>query len=107
MLAIVLCVLRLAATPLDSVIVYEFSLETDKGENVLHQHFDRRRLADFTVNRLALKFNVSGEKFAFLFQRSHPIFEHGCAINMAGNVRVRRIRLALLPHPYLTYLLYK
>ena len=107
MFAIVLYLLRLAAIPLDSVVVHEYSLKTDKGENVLHHHFDRRRLADSTVNRLALKFNVSGEQFAFVFQRSYPIFERGCTMKIAGNVRIRRITLASLPYPCVTYLLYK
>ena len=107
MIVIVLHVLRFAATPLDSITVRKFSLETDKGENVLHQHFDRRRLVDFTVNRLALQFNVSGHQFEFVFERSYPIFEPGRTIKMAGSVRAGKTRLVFYRNPYLTYLLHK
>ena len=87
MLIVALYVLGIAANPLDSIIVRNFFLETDEGENVLHQHFDRRRLADSSVERLALKFNALGEQFNFEFERSHPIFEPGLTIKMAGRVR--------------------
>lgn len=92
MIIAVFHVLGIAATPLNSITVREFSLETDKGENVLHPHFDRRRLVDFTVNRLALKFNALGDQFKFEFERSHPIFEPGLTIKMAGRVREHTVQ---------------
>ena len=49
--------------------------------------FARHLEADSSVERLALKFNALGEQFNFEFERSHPIFEPGLTIKMAGRVR--------------------
>ena len=42
----------------ERISVRDFLLVTDIGENILHKNFNRRRLADGSRRRLALKFRA-------------------------------------------------
>ena len=77
-----LCIWAVTATTSDVISVRTFSLVTDTGENVLHKFFDRRRLADRSIDQLALKFDANGSHFEFKFERSYPIFAPGTTIKM-------------------------
>ena len=74
------------STPHESVTVSTFSLITDKGENVLRENFDRRRLTD-SFDRLALKFHAFEKQFEFKLERSYPIFAPEATVKMTGSVR--------------------
>ena len=69
MLAVVLHVLGFTDSLLASIPVRNFSLVTDKGENVFQADFYRRRLAVGIVDRLALKFNDGNKQFEFIILR--------------------------------------
>ena len=83
-----LCISAIARTrtPHESITVRTFSLITDKGENVLREDFDRRRLTD-SFDRLALKFHAFEKQFEFKLERSYPIFAPEATIKMTGSVR--------------------
>ena len=87
MLVVALHILGSVAKFPDSITVRKFSLLTSDGENVLHHHFDKRRLEYASVDRLALNFNAAGKQFEFEFQRQHSIFAPGATIKMTGDVR--------------------
>ena len=89
MLAVSLFILAIASIPNDSITVRKFSLVTNKGENVFHKDFDRRRLMD-SFRELALKFHAVEKQFEFEFRRSYPIFAPGATIKMTGRVRTHR-----------------
>ena len=82
-----LCVLAVTAvhTIDEPIAVRMFSLMTGKGENVLHEGFDRRRLAD-SFDRLTLNFQALEKQFEFEFEPSFPIFKPGATIKIAGRV---------------------
>ena len=95
MLAVVLHVLGFTASAvLASITVRNFSLVTDKGEDVFQTYFDRRRLRDSIIDRIALKFNAMEKNFEFEFEISHPIFAPGATIEMTGRVQVREHKKA-------------
>ena len=90
MFAAMLCTSSIASTrsPHESITVHTFSLITDKGENVLREEFDRRRLTD-SFDQLSLKFKAFEKQFEFKLARSNPIFTPEATIKMTGNVRER------------------
>ena len=65
-------------------MLHNFSLVTSTGENVLRTDFERRRLEDYAVDRLKLKFFAVEKTFEFEFQRSNPIFASGSTIKVTG-----------------------
>ena len=88
MLAVVFHVLGFTASALLAPItVRNFSLATDKGQDVFKANFDRRRLQGTIVARIALKFNALDKQFEFEFESSLPIFAPGATIEMTGRVR--------------------
>ena len=87
MLAVVLHVFGFTDSLLASIPVHNFSLVTDKGENVFQADFYRRRLAVGMADRLALKFNAEEKQFEFELESSHPIFASGATIKITGRVR--------------------
>ena len=89
MLAAALYILGIAHKPDESITVRSFTLLTSNGENVFHDDFDRRRLADNSDSSLALKFHAVEQQFEFKFQRSHSIFAPGSTVEITGNVRER------------------
>ena len=90
MLAVVLHVFGFTDSLLASIPVHNFSLVTDKGENVFQADFYRRRLAVGMVDRLALKFNAEEKQFEFELESSHPIFAPGATIKITGRVRAHK-----------------
>ena len=84
MLAPALYILFIGCTPPELITVHTFSLETRKGENILHEQFDRRRLAD-DFERLAFKFHAFEKNFEFDFQRRSS-FSPDAVVRTAGNV---------------------
>ena len=76
------------STSHDTIAVHypAFKLVTRTGENVLHENFDRRRLAD-NFDGLALKVHASEIDFEIEFLRSYPIFAPDAIIQMTGRVR--------------------
>ena len=85
--ALVFHFLGFTASLLASITVRNFSLVTDKDENVFQADFHRRRLSNGIVDRLVLKFNVVEKQFEFVLENSHPIFSAGATIEMTGRVR--------------------
>ena len=93
---LVLLVVTMFASIPDFIKVRNFSLITEKGENVLQPGFDRRRLRDSIASqRLTLKFNALERNFVFHLQKSHPIFAPDATIKLSGRVRFR-IRTPIL-----------
>ena len=83
---VTLLVAALTGNP-QSIIARNFSLVTDTGESVLHDQFDRRRLASGGVtDRLSMKFFAMNKLFEFQFEPSYPIFLPGATIKMTGRV---------------------
>ena len=82
--AMMLCMWTVSAATPDSITLRTFSLVTDTGENVLHEKFDRRRLADRAIGRLNLKFRAVEKQFEFAFEHSHPIFAPNATIKITG-----------------------
>lgn len=68
------------------IALHTFSLLTETGESVLHAHFDRRRLADRSIDQLALKFRLHEHEFDFRFFRSRPLFASSATIKVTGSV---------------------
>ena len=87
MFPVVLHILGFTASLLASITVRDFSLVTDKGEDVFQAVSDRRQLQDSIMDRIALTFNAMEKNFEFKLERSHPIFAPGATIEMTGRVR--------------------
>ena len=85
-----------------AITLRTFSLVTNTGENVLHANFDRRRLADRSIDRLALKFHALEKQFEFEFARSHPMFAPGATIKMTGSVSEHTTTLCSRQAPIIT-----
>ena len=84
MFAPVLYMLAIGCTPPELITVQKFTLETNKGENVFHERFDQRWLAN-AFQYLALKFHAVNKQFEFEFHRS-SIFAPNAIIRKTGNV---------------------
>ena len=90
---LVLLVVTMFASIPDFIKVRNFSLITEKGENVLQPGFDRRRLRDSIASqRLTLKLNALEKNFVFHLQKSHPIFAPDATIKLSGRVRLHGMR---------------
>ena len=76
---------RIGCDPQEPITLREFSLATTNGDNVFHEEFDRRRLADAS-HRLALKFHAFEKQFEFEFVRN-SVFAPNGVVRMTGHVR--------------------
>ena len=89
--------LGVTASLLASITVRDFSLVTDKGENVFQTNFYRRRLSGSILERLALKFNTAEKQFKFELESTHPIFAPGAKIKIIGRVREQKKKPNAMP----------